>query len=130
LKYFPFLDNLFPESENPSRVFIMIVDSQAYLGSYSKSPFHFARKWTVKARAFESAKSALQVENAYLKSSIEDIKSQMSVLVELMQKKKASDNNEENEIDSDDESLKAKKARKQKDSSKQITTRAKSNNLA
>jgi len=117
----------------------MIVDSQGYLGTYSKSPFNFARTWTVKARAIESARSALHVENAYLKSSIEDIKSQMSVLVDYIQKQKNETNEDALEVttsDSDEESLKSKKARKNKknvqlsaSATKQVTTRARTNNM-
>ena len=40
-------DSLFSESENPVRIFFMIVDSESYTGNYHKNPFNLARKWTV-----------------------------------------------------------------------------------
>jgi hypothetical protein len=42
-----FSDSLFPESENPSRVYVMLVNSKALLGNYSTNPFQFRRKWDV-----------------------------------------------------------------------------------
>lgn len=45
-------DSLFSESENPVRIFFMIVESDSYNGNYHKNPFNLARKWsyTVEAR--------------------------------------------------------------------------------
>ena len=45
-------DSLFSESENPVRIFFMIVESDSYNGDYHKNPFNLGRKWsyTVAAR--------------------------------------------------------------------------------
>lgn len=109
-----FLDNLFPESENPSRVFIVIVESDAYLGSYFKSPFTFRRNWLVEGLG--SIQNSLQSENTYLKSSLDELKSQMSVLVNFIQNQQTPLNNQRSESndDSENESLKAKRQKRSK----------------
>ena len=39
-------DSLFAESENPVRIFFIVVESDAYNGDYHKNAFNFARKWS------------------------------------------------------------------------------------
>jgi hypothetical protein len=39
-------DSLFAESENPVRIFFMIVESSAYNGDYHKNAFNLGRKWS------------------------------------------------------------------------------------
>ena len=38
-------DQLFPESENPIRIFFVLVETDSLLGDYKKNPFDFRRKW-------------------------------------------------------------------------------------
>lgn len=102
---------MFPESENPSRVFVVLVESNAYLGSYAKSPFTFKRMWEVIGGVLDTTQNTLQSENNLLKSSLDDLKSQMSVLVNFIQKQENRLNNESPEIDSDTEVEKSKRKR-------------------
>ena len=114
-------DNLFPESEAPTRVFIMIVESAAYLGKYSKSPFAFKRKWTVAAKSLDIMEYKLTYENSDLRSTLEEMKGQIRLLVDSFtrnEKKKRKefeeDEEEEYEEDSEEESLSAKRTRHSK----------------
>jgi hypothetical protein len=100
---------LFPESENPSRVFVVIVESNSYLGTYEKSPFTFKRQWEVIGGVLDSTQNTLQSENNLLKSSLDDLKSQMSVLVNFIQRQDNHLNNESIEVDSDTEIDKSKR---------------------
>lgn len=114
-----FSDNLFPESENPSRVFVVIVESDAYLGTYQKSPFTFRRNWKVESQFFGATQNILQAENNYLKSSLDELKSQMSVLVSYVQNQQSVPNNQtQEEVDSENESLKSKRASRYKNKKK------------
>ena len=114
-------DNLFPESEAPTRVFIMIVESAAYLGKYSKSPFAFKRKWTVAAKSIDILECKLTYENSDLRSTLEEMRGQIRLLVDSFtrnEKKKRKqfeeDEEEEYEEDSEEESLSAKRTRHSK----------------
>lgn len=104
-------DALFSESEHPSRVYIMLVETSAYLGSYTKSPFHFGRKWTVETTAsLMSMPSFHHVENTYLKNALDEMKTQMLYLIKMNEQ-----NNEETSTDidsSDSEPLSEKKKRR------------------
>ncbi len=115
---------MFPESENPSRVFVVIVESSAYLGSYANSPFTFKRNWEVIGGVLDNVQNSLQSENNFLKSSINDIKSQMSILVNLIQSQNSRQNND-TECDSDKETEKNLKRRK----GKQKQTNTKKSNI-
>jgi len=72
----------------------------------------------VQARAVDSERSTLQIENTYLKSSIEDLKSQMSEIANLLRQQQTSggaqndDKVQETIVDSDEESLQSKRARR------------------
>lgn len=82
----------------------MIVESSAYLGSYAKSPFTFRRNWEVIGGVLDSTQNTLQSENNLLKSSLDDLKSQMSLLVNFIQRQERQENrlnNETVENDSD-----------------------------
>ena len=50
-------DQLFPESENPIRVFFVLVETDALLGNYKKNPFDFRKKWK---GDFSSTQASLQ----------------------------------------------------------------------
>jgi len=113
--FFSYLDNLFPESENPSRVFVVILESSAFLGSYAKSPFTFKRSWEVVGGILDSLQNTLQSENNLLKTSLDDLKSQMSLLVNIIQSQNGRLNNELDN-DSDSEPEKNNKRRKGKQS--------------
>jgi hypothetical protein len=108
-----FSDNLFPESENPSRVFIVILESSAYLGTYAKSPFTFKRNWEVIGGVLDTLQNSLQSENNLLKTSLDDLKNQMSMLVNIIQSQNGRLNNEP-DFDSDTEPDKNNKRRKGK----------------
>lgn len=90
---------------------MVLVESSSYLGSYSKSPFTFKRQWEVLGGVLDSTQNTLQSENNLLKSSLDDLKSQMSVLVHFIQKQENRLNNESLEIDSDTEVDKSKRKR-------------------
>jgi hypothetical protein len=92
---------------------VVIVESSAYLGAYEKSPFTFKRNWEVVGGVLDSFQNTLQFENNLLKSSLDDLKSQMSTLVSLIQSQQNRPNNEE-EFESDIEQNKTKKRRKGK----------------
>lgn len=96
----------------------MIVESAAYLGSYEKSPFTFKRNWEVIGGIFDNTQNALQSENNYLKSSLDDLKSQMSTLVTMLQNQQQSAlNNQANleaDSESENESLQAKRISRRK----------------
>ena len=114
-------DNLFPESEAPTRVFIMLVESDAYLGTYSKSPFAFKRKWTVRSQQLNALHNSLQFENTYLKSSLDEMKGQLADLINALrhQNQPRSDEDEE-DLESEDESLASKRAKKTKTSKRNL----------
>ena len=77
-------DALFSESEHPSRVYIMLVETASYLGSYTTSPFHFGRKWTVETKAsLQSLPSFNNMENQYLRSALDEMKNQMLYLIKI-----------------------------------------------
>jgi len=116
-------DNLFPESEAPTRVFIMLVESDAYLGTYSKSPFDFRRKWTVQTQQLNALHNSLQYENTYLKSSLDEMKGQLADLINALKQQnqpRSDDDDDEKEedgdLESEDESLASKRAKKSKQS--------------
>jgi len=68
----------------------------------------------VEARAVDSERSTLQIENTYLKSSIEDLKSQMSEIANLLRQQQTGDQVPATIVDSDEESLQTKRARRYK----------------
>ncbi len=80
-------ENLFPDNENPSRIFFMFVESDAMVGSYSKSPFAFKRAWT-----FETSDSLLEQsvyeENVTLKSHINDMRLAFNNMVQVVMEMK------------------------------------------
>lgn len=92
------------------------MESSAILGNYAKSPFTFKRSWQVIGGMLDNAQMALQSENNYLKSSLDDLKSQMSTLVTMLQSQQNSlPNNQRNqESDSENESLTAKRNSRRK----------------
>lgn len=96
---------------------MVIVESSAYLGNYSKSPFTFKRNWEVVGGVLDSVQNSLQSENNLLKSSLNDLKTQMSILVNLIQSQNGRQNNE-TECDSDNETDKNLKRRKGKQKQK------------
>ena len=56
-------DSLFAESENPVRIFFLIVNSDAYNGNYNKNPFNLARKWSVTIEGRQNATLAPEANN-------------------------------------------------------------------
>jgi len=108
-------DALFSESEHPSRVYIMLVETSAYLGSYTKSPFHFGRKWTVEAvPSIMNMPSFHHVENIYLKNALDEMKSQMMYLIKM------NENKSENTSESDEDSS-ASEATSEKNKKRRVT---------
>lgn len=116
-------DNIFPESICPTRVFVMLVESDAFLGKQTKNPFGFHRKWKVEeSSGLEATQRALDLDNSYLKTKMDEMSQAMLLLVEqnkcfakFMQKKSRGHETEESTPDSDetdDESLARKKTRK------------------
>ena len=110
-------DNLFPESEAPVRVFVMLVESDAYLGKLSKSPFAFQRKWVVETDQLHSLQNNLQFENTYLKSTLDTMQGQMAQLIEhfITNPRKGSEEDDENDDEeSEEESLASKRSKRYK----------------
>jgi len=64
-------DKLFPESENPVRVYFFIVDSEAERGSMIKNPFEFRRKWTGKYDKASGIELQQRLEMSRLEQKIE-----------------------------------------------------------
>jgi hypothetical protein len=104
-------ENLFPDNENPSRIFFMFVESDAMLGSYLKSPFAFKRAWTVESSDSLIEQSVYE-ENCYLKGHMTDMThtiNQLFVMVSDMRKdkekkkKRRSPSPEESDAESDDD---------------------------
>jgi hypothetical protein len=123
---FCFTDNLFPESENPSRVFVVIIESKAYLGNYEFSPFTFNRSWKVVGGVLDTVQNTVQMENNLLKSNLDDLKNKLSMVVDYIQKKEGRSNNEV-ESNSDSETDKSSKRRKTKNQKNKLAK--KSNNI-
>jgi len=46
-------ESIFSESENPTRIFFALVDTDAYTGNMHKNPFDFARRWYYEADAVQ-----------------------------------------------------------------------------
>jgi len=110
---------------------VVIVESSAYLGSYARSPFVFKRNWEVVGGVLDSIQNSLQSENNLLKSSLDDLKSQMSLLVNIMQSQNGRLNNVNNEPDNDTDSEtdKSKKRRKGKNvKNKKLSKKTNSSN--
>ena len=63
-------DQLFPESENPLRIFFVLVETDALLGDYKKNPYEFRRKWKGDYSASE-VKLKDQLELSRVESRIE-----------------------------------------------------------
>lgn len=115
-------DNIFPESICPTRVFVLLVESDAFLGNQTKNPFSFQRKWVVEeASGLEATQRALDLDSSYLKSKMDEMSQAMLLLVEqnkcfaqFMQKSNANETEEStpDSDESDSESLARKKSRK------------------
>ena len=56
-------DSLFAESENPVRIFFMIVDLDSYNGNYHKNPFNLVRKWSVTVEGRQNVALAPEANN-------------------------------------------------------------------
>lgn len=97
---------------------MVIVESSAYLGSYAKSPFTFKRNWEVIGGVLDTVQNSLQSENNFLKSSLKDIKSQMSIIVNLIQSQHNRQNNDTDNDSDKEESDKNLKRRKGKQKQK------------
>lgn len=72
-------DSLFSESENPVRIFFMIVDSGAYNGDMHKNPFNFARKWSVTAE-----ERAMNLSGNLETNQIQDQLRQMQQMINVL----------------------------------------------
>lgn len=82
-------DALFSEFEHPSRVYIMLVETQAVLGNYKLSPYHFGRKWTVVTTASSLTQINYDnVERLSLITAFEQLRDQVAHLVANNGKKK------------------------------------------
>lgn len=111
-------DALFSEFEHPSRVYIMLVETQAVLGNYKLSPYHFGRKWTVVTTASSLTQINYDnVERLSLITAFEQLRDQVAHLVANNGKKKIQ--NEEESDSSESESLSEKKKRKRPATRKQ-----------
>ena len=77
-------DGLFSESENPVRIFFMIVDSKAYNGNIHKNPFNFARKWTVTAAQREMNLGA-EIETNEIQQQLNTMQGMINVLLSRSQ---------------------------------------------
>lgn len=68
-------DSLFPQSESPFRVFVMLVDSSAFKGNYHQSPFEFRRSWKIKTSTVQAAKPQGKNDREdRLQKSVDDLK--------------------------------------------------------
>lgn len=111
-------DALFSEFEHPSRVYIMLVETQAVLGNYKMSPFHFGRSWIVETTPSSLAQINYDnVEKLSLIAAFEQLRDQVAHLVANNGKKKIQD--EEESDSSESESLAEKKKRKRPATRKQ-----------
>lgn len=77
-------DSLFSESENPVRIFFMIVDSAAYNGDIHKNPFNFARKWTV-TTAERGMNLSEELETNQIQGQLRQMQEMINVLVNRSQ---------------------------------------------
>jgi hypothetical protein len=77
-------DSLFSESENPVRIFFMIVETKAYTGNYHKNPYNFARKWTVTS-AERQMNLAAEIESHAMKQQINQMQQAINFLVDRSQ---------------------------------------------
>lgn len=116
-------DNIFPESICPTRVFVMLVDSEAFLGDQKKNPFCFRRKWVVEETSgLEAVNNVIDLDSSYLKTKMDEMSQAMALLVEQNRRfaefmKNDRDETGESTPDTDDEesdneSLARKKTRK------------------
>jgi len=80
-------ENLFPDNENPSRIFFMFVESDAMVGSYMKSPFAFKRAWTVETTDSLLEQSVYE-ENVVLKLHINDMRLAFNNMVQVVMEMK------------------------------------------
>lgn len=108
-------DALFSEFEHPSRVYIMLVETQACLGSYTLSPFHFGRKWTVETTSTTFLQTSFEnIERIHLLSAIEKLKQEMSYVIAMTERKKHEEAEDTSDGDTTDSEALSEKKKKQK----------------
>lgn len=79
-------DNIFPESGAPFRVFVLLVETEAFTGDQTKNPFSFRRKWTVEESSFNVAQAnPIMTENYILRSENLEIKEAMQAIARYLQ---------------------------------------------
>ncbi len=66
--------NNFFESENPTRIFFALVDTEAYTGNAHKNPLDFARRWSYTADAVEGRPRTSHKQNEQIMSDLLDKK--------------------------------------------------------
>ena len=59
-------ESMFAESENPTRIFFALVETEAYTGKRNKNPFDFSRKWSFEA-------PSVQVSNEHTEQIFSDL---------------------------------------------------------
>lgn len=95
-------DALFSEFEHPSRVYIMLVETQACLGSYTLSPFHFGRKWCVETTSTTFLQTSFEnIERFHLLSAIEKLKQEMSYVIAMTERKQHEETSDGDTTDSE-----------------------------
>ena len=77
-------DSLFSESENPVRIFFMIVESESYNGAMNKNPYNFARKWSVTVSEREMNLSA-ELETNQIQQQLTQMQEMINVLLNRSQ---------------------------------------------
>jgi len=76
-------DNLYPESDNPIRLFLMIGEAKAIVGNQSKNPYNFSRKWTVKFNKKNNVSIPEQLETHQIKDQLNCIQ---QLITDMFQK--------------------------------------------
>jgi hypothetical protein len=84
-----FSDSLFSESENPVRIFFLIVNSKAYNGDYHLNGFNFARKWTVSAAQGDMDLTA-EIETNSIKQQLNQMQQMINTLLNRSQTQSSS----------------------------------------
>jgi hypothetical protein len=67
-------ETIFSESENPTRIFFALVDTEAYTGNSHKNPFDFARRWSYTPDGVEGRPAASQEQTEEMMSNLLDKK--------------------------------------------------------